>query len=293
MNTQQIQIFLSVAQNRNFTAAGEQLFLSQSVISYHIRALEKELGFRLFDRNTHNVALTPAGESFYSSLSELNRRYQEALESAAHIALQNDSSLRICFANPTPPTMMGRIINRIYSIPNLERLELVRRNYDDVLQPLLHGTADILFSYPCFFRDEPNLRMKRFCEVWPACLLSPEHPLAGKSVLKLQDLAGQDLLMPDSRNFHINFERIFTQFESDTDTMPRIDSTPQTFEQMLGLASADRGIILVYAMDNFRSDNIDGLVSIPLTGFASDYLVMIWNEKRLGSAGHVLIDSVQ
>ena len=293
MNTQQIQIFLSVAANRNFTAAGEQLFLSQSVISYHIRALEKDLGFRLFDRSTHNVTLTPAGESFYSSLSELNRQYQEALDSATHIAMQDDNSLRICFANPTPPTMMGRIINRIYSIPHLENVELVRRSFDDVLQPLLRGTADILFTYPNFFREEPGLRMTPFCEVWPACLLAPGHPLAEKPFLELRDLAGQNLLTPDSRNFRLNFEQIYTQLQNCTDSMPQIDSTPQTFEQMLGLAAAGRGIILVYAMDNRRSDNIDGLVSIPLAGFPSDTLIMVWHEKRLGTAGRTLIENIK
>ena len=292
MNRQQVQIFLTLASCRSFTLAGERLFLSQSAISYHIRAMEKELGYTLFERDTHSVCLTPAGESLCRSLSEVDLHMQDALDRARSIANAENDALRICFANPTHPTMMGRIINSLYRMSDFSRLELIKRNYSDILEPLLRGAADVLFSYPRFFRGESGLRMQRFCTVWPACLVSPDHPLAKEDRLSLGDLAGHRLLFPDCENIRINFSQIYDAIQRDPARMPTIDSTPQTFEQMQGLAAAGRGVLLVYTTDDVRRENIDGLVSIPLSDFDPDELVVIWRENHLNAPARALIESL-
>ncbi len=66
MNTRQLECFCHIAQNRSFSQAANALFVSQSAVTQQINALEKELNFRLFDRSTKSVQLTPAGEVFYT-----------------------------------------------------------------------------------------------------------------------------------------------------------------------------------------------------------------------------------
>lgn len=110
MNSQQIRSFLSVAACKSFSLAAERLYLSQPVISYHVRALEKEIGFSLFDRNTRGVELTPAGLSFYKSMTVIGTQLEEALDKARTIANGSRSKLSICFGTPTSATMMGQIV---------------------------------------------------------------------------------------------------------------------------------------------------------------------------------------
>jgi LysR family carnitine catabolism transcriptional activator len=61
LTTRQLQAFLLVAKYRSFSRAAEQLFITPSGLSVLMRELESQLGFRLFDRNTRQVVLTPYG----------------------------------------------------------------------------------------------------------------------------------------------------------------------------------------------------------------------------------------
>lgn len=65
MNIRQIEYFLEVAKNKNYTKAAENLYVSQSAITKQILLLEEELGMPLFKRNNKGVKLTLAGEMFY------------------------------------------------------------------------------------------------------------------------------------------------------------------------------------------------------------------------------------
>jgi DNA-binding transcriptional LysR family regulator len=59
----QLEHFIAVAQEHSFTRAAQRLHLVQSTLSVSIRALERELGGRLFERTTHRVRLTDAGRA--------------------------------------------------------------------------------------------------------------------------------------------------------------------------------------------------------------------------------------
>ncbi|BDR52515.1 LysR family transcriptional regulator [Bombiscardovia nodaiensis] len=58
-----LEIFLAAAQEENFSRAAEKLFLPQSVVSEHIKRLERELGVQLFDRSHRNAQLTATGRT--------------------------------------------------------------------------------------------------------------------------------------------------------------------------------------------------------------------------------------
>ncbi|MFJ9759582.1 LysR family transcriptional regulator [Streptomyces sp. NPDC101149] len=56
-----LRCFVAVAEELNFSAAARRLHMATPPLSQHIRDLERELGQRLFERDTHCIALTPAG----------------------------------------------------------------------------------------------------------------------------------------------------------------------------------------------------------------------------------------
>ena len=64
MDFDQLETFLEVARHASFSRAGEKRFRTQPAISSQIRALEEEVGARLFDRSGGKVSLTASGKLF-------------------------------------------------------------------------------------------------------------------------------------------------------------------------------------------------------------------------------------
>jgi DNA-binding transcriptional LysR family regulator len=64
----QIQYFLSIVETGSFSAAADNLYISQSSLSKQIIALEKSLDIQLFDRSKRKVSLTEAGKVFKKML---------------------------------------------------------------------------------------------------------------------------------------------------------------------------------------------------------------------------------
>ena len=64
MNLRQVQYFVTVADELNFTRAAERLHISTPALSQQIKALERMVGAQLLDRDTRRVRLTAAGQTF-------------------------------------------------------------------------------------------------------------------------------------------------------------------------------------------------------------------------------------
>ena len=71
MNFEQLRSFRAVATHGGFSKAAESLYLTQSTVSMQVRALERELGVRLFERLGRRVQLTPEGRSLLGYASRI------------------------------------------------------------------------------------------------------------------------------------------------------------------------------------------------------------------------------
>ncbi|WP_404331082.1 selenium metabolism-associated LysR family transcriptional regulator [Mesobacillus maritimus] len=79
MDLHQLYIFTKVVENKSFSKAAEEVFLSQSTVSSHIGALEKSLSVKLFDRVGRESVLTPHGERLYHWAQQLLLMKDQAL----------------------------------------------------------------------------------------------------------------------------------------------------------------------------------------------------------------------
>lgn len=101
----QLRIFMTVAAEGGFAAAGRKLGRAQSAISYAIANLEETLGVELFDRSIkRHISLSPAGESLLGDakrvLGEAERMFERA--GAISAGLEPELTLVIDVMFPTP-----------------------------------------------------------------------------------------------------------------------------------------------------------------------------------------------
>ncbi|MBM4764673.1 selenium metabolism-associated LysR family transcriptional regulator [Bacillus sp. B15-48] len=79
MDLHQLFVFTKVVENKSFSKAAEEVFLSQSTVSAHINALEKALNGKLFDRVGRESVLTPYGERLFYWAQQLLLLRDEAM----------------------------------------------------------------------------------------------------------------------------------------------------------------------------------------------------------------------
>jgi DNA-binding transcriptional LysR family regulator len=87
MELRHLENFVAVAEEGSFTRAASRVHLVQSALSVSIQSLEKELAARLFERTTHHVALTDAGQAL---LPEARRTLEAAAAARSAVADANE-----------------------------------------------------------------------------------------------------------------------------------------------------------------------------------------------------------
>src|ERR1700741_5558939 len=81
MEMRQLEYFIAVASEMNFSRAAQRIHVVQSALSASVGRLEKELGVELFDRSKRQIALTSAGDVFLQHAREVIHTVQTAQSS--------------------------------------------------------------------------------------------------------------------------------------------------------------------------------------------------------------------
>ena len=192
MNDHQLLCFLTVSRTLNFTTAARELYCTQPALSYQIRSLEKELDLALFERNTTRVALTEAGRAFVPQAEGIYRSILNARTALKGFARRRTLTLRL------PPVLLQR--DPIYPIL-MARLHAALPGYEFAVdtRPVSRNPHEMLCSeadaalYLPFGPLQPEIERIPILHNTFYLIVSPEHPLTGRSALALADLAGQQL----------------------------------------------------------------------------------------------------
>ena len=96
IDSRQLRAFVSLAKHGSFTIAARELCLTQSAVSHSMRALEEDLGCRLFDRMGKKILLTLAGEQLLPHADEILRRMEKARAGVTKLSEWGQSRLRVC-----------------------------------------------------------------------------------------------------------------------------------------------------------------------------------------------------
>ncbi|MGY4661092.1 LysR family transcriptional regulator [Pseudomonas chlororaphis] len=120
---QEMQVFISVAQEQGFAAAARRLGLSAPSVTRAVAALEQRIGTQLLTRTTRNVLLTEAGQRYLEDSRRILTELQDAEASAAGIHALPRGQLTI-----TAPVLFGELFVTPLMVDYLERFPEVSIN---------------------------------------------------------------------------------------------------------------------------------------------------------------------
>jgi DNA-binding transcriptional LysR family regulator len=287
MEVKQVQYFLAVVNTGSFSAAADELYITQSSISKQIIALEKELGCSLFDRSKRKISLTRAGETFLKHAHNLNTDYQTMLaDLSKYKSMPYFSIIAIpVIAQYGITTHMAQFKS---AHPKLN-FTLDEREAATILPALNNHQYDL-----AFIRD-----YALDCEVYSFLLIardklqvvvSKSHHFAGRQSIALSELADENFIMFDKGTI-VHELTMDACHQAGFD--PRIFYASLRVESILGLVVSNSGIALMMEKVLAYHQPHD-IVAIPLENNIESNLVLAWlKNKQLPQPARVFIEFME
>ncbi|HZG83204.1 MAG TPA: LysR family transcriptional regulator [Brevibacillus sp.] len=192
MELRQLITFRTVASTLNFSRAAEVLNYVPSNVTMQIKALEDELGVRLFDRLGKQLVLTTAGKRFLTQIEGVLNKLEEA-RSVVHDNENLSGTLTIS-ANEVICAYRLPVVFRLFR-SRYPGVRLIFRSVpnQELKHTLSEGSADVVFML-----DEPirssGLAVEPLVEETFRLFAAPDHPLAQRTELELEDFHGEVFL---------------------------------------------------------------------------------------------------
>jgi DNA-binding transcriptional LysR family regulator len=197
-----LRYFVAVAEELNFARAADRLGIASPPLSRAIRKLEDDLGIILFERDTHHVALTPAG----TVLLEQARVALDALEAAgrrAQRAANPEPKLVLAVKADTAAGLLDSILSRYAADPAATPVAIRLCGWGEHARLLREGHADAALVYEPF--DHAGLDTETVTTEPYLAALAATGPLAGLDRVSLSQLGLPDITpgRPDDLERHV------------------------------------------------------------------------------------------
>ncbi|MBL0348899.1 MAG: LysR family transcriptional regulator [Elusimicrobia bacterium] len=199
MEIQQIRSFLAVARLGGYVKAAEAVHRSQPAISSAVKALERELGTKLFDRRGRGAVLSPAGEALTAEAGPAMERW-EGLKDRMKERLEGEAqgTLRIGGGESSILYVLPGVLERFRKKHPKVRIILHNQRAAETLRMLKNGELDLgvrsLTMVPTWAVYRPSRTYARFA------VCAKGHPFAKGGAVTLHELAAHPLLFPGSQS---------------------------------------------------------------------------------------------
>src|SRR5688572_8248116 len=193
MDVRDLQVFLSVAKNLNFTRAGEEVHLSQPSVSVRMRQLEHDLGSKLFEHLGKKVALTEAGQLLIPHAIRVIAAMDDARHAIDELRGLERGSLRIGASTTPGMYLIPRTIAQFKQrYPKID-VHLAVKDTRQIEEGVIRNEFDFGFVGGHLAGDEVEVLPWITDEL--RLIVPTGHRLAGKRTVKPQDLLKEQFIL--------------------------------------------------------------------------------------------------
>jgi len=232
----QFRDLVTIVEHGSLRAAARHLGVAQPVLTRSIRALERELGVVLFERETRGMTLTSLGRLFYARASAVVNEVRRARDELAQSQGDASGTLAVGLSIMPHVGMLPYALSAFRKRYPGVRLQLREGLFPDLETPLRNGDIDFYLGAAPRVPPAPGVVSQVLFENTRAVVARRGHPLAGAE--RLDDLADAEWATTSvDYNAQEDLQSLFARYRMG---VPRVMlETRSALSLMVGLAHSD------------------------------------------------------
>ena len=191
-----LRYFRETVQARSIRKAAEQLNIAPSAINRQIIKLEEQLTTPLFERNSKGLKLTAAGELFYRWVLKTHAELDHTIAEINDLRGARTGHVVVACEEGIGKDFLPAVIQSFRQTHRHVDFSVCVRDMQDVVAAVAEGEADLGIAFSPAL--EPRIKRRSEATVAIGAVMHPTHPLAGRPEIKLSDLIGETLIVPDN-----------------------------------------------------------------------------------------------
>jgi DNA-binding transcriptional LysR family regulator len=209
MEIRQLRRFLVLAEELNFGRAAARLHIAQPALSQDLKALELDLGLRLFDRTHSHVALTAAGQRLRQDAERIVGAHDATVRSMEEFRSRPPATMRLGVAVGVRYPLLALLLNGIAPAGDPPEVTVDPVGVEDAVRRLLAGELDAAFVHSEPPRDDRFGTLTLDSEPMGVALPVTSH-LARLDAVSPTDLSGEALIWLERDGDPLVRERVLT-----------------------------------------------------------------------------------
>jgi len=278
MDFYQLLYFRKVAEARSVSRAAEELLITQPAVSKQMKALEDELGEKLFDRIGKKVFLTKAGEVLYSHCERILRSADDAKKAVKALSLECSGELVIGTSDHISLHRLPHVLKSYVSAYPRVDLKLRCHRSETILEMVGQNLVDLgVITLP---KVAGNLISMVIWEDPMSLVFPKKHPLASLKNIKLKDIVTYGMILPErGTTTRSSIDRAFSR----RGLAPNVAMEVAYIETIKGLVKAGLGISILpdKAVEHEVKAGVLAKSGIQDAGFSRDLGVIYLKDKFL------------
>ena len=273
MEIRSLRYFLAVAREENMTRAAELLYVTQPTLSKAMKALEDELGKKLFTRHSFSIALTEEGVLLRNRAEDLVSMADKIEQEFLSLDDITGGDIYLGLAESYQIRYLAREIRKFKkTCPDL-RYHITSGDTEQVTEKLDKGLLD--FAVICESPDEKKYHSIQFPESdFFGAVIPLSSDLAKKSSITVDDLAGLSLFTSEQ-----SWENDIRPWAKDKFSRLHLEGTFRLAYNGSMFAKEKLGILLT--LNNLIDTSPEsGLVFLPLSPRLEVKMYLIWNKYQ-------------
>lgn len=264
MQLHQLRYIVKVSELGKFSLAAKELFVTQPTLSQQIINLEKEIGVKLFVRQSKNVQLTPAGKEFVVHAKRILTQVDNLFDLMSNYSTLETGNISVGIMWSASYLGITKIIEEFSVLYPKVNVEIVVDGSQILPQKLKDGEIDVVFYVATekLFGSEEVVQ-RQIINSRMMAVISKKNSLSKCGCLEINELSKEKLILPSGDKA---FKDIIMKSYIDIGERPDIFCETNLADVRIKFAEENKGITFLTdtVLQNMKLENV---VAIPLTPF--------------------------